>query len=368
MKTITIATSMVTTAVATASNFTQKEGDYAGKIVLAGTDSKLEVKASDYTQTIIFKDLDFVSSDLTDNSFKAFSIDAKRLSTVLKNAKTDEVQIELHSEHIVVKSGRSKVKIETMANVQEINISRGGKSLDLSSQIGSMEQLLHAVDTNNPKFELNGVLLQSKNGSFNIVATDTKRLGAITTPTDMDDAEYILPKRAVETISKLFKGFDINIEATNASMIFSNDNVSYSTQLINGKYPEWQRIMPKTIEQSVVLPRTSLSELVKEASIFDDEIIISLKNNQIVITDFGRDTEVVQEFELGNTNITFGIKAKSVIDFLHSFEEENVQIGFNGSNLPIMLIANPEYKEVVMPVVMPTIEEEQDEEVYYEAS
>lgn len=353
MKTLTINTNGLLNAVAVASSFTPRDGEFIGKLVMVGTDGKLQVKASDYIQTVIFKDISFVSSDLTDADFKPLSIDGKKLLTVLKAAKTAEVQIDINNDDITVKSGRSRVKIETLVNTQEIEIKSGnGHSFDFSSQLGSFEQILHSVDSNNPRPELSGVLLQVKGGVFNVVGTDTKRLACITSQTDLADTQVIVPKSGIQTIIKLFNGFDVSVELTEVTLSAHTNSVSYQTKLINGKYPEWQRIVPRSFSQSLVIERMRLLELVKEASLFETQIIISIKNGKILLEDFNGSTKVEDVYGDENINIKFAINAKSIIDFLTSYDEDNVQIGYNGSNLPVMLIASPSYKEVCMPIVM----------------
>jgi DNA polymerase III subunit beta len=368
MKTITLNTAGLLNSVAVANTFMPKEGDFVGKIVLVGTNGKLEVKATDMIQTVIFKDISFVSSDLTDDNFSAFSVDGKKFLTVLKAAKTDEVQVELQPEQIMVKSGRSKVKIEIMANTQSIEISTNGNSFDFSNQIGQMEQVLHAIGSNEAKFELNGALLQVKNGVFNIVGTDTKRLASITTETDLSDTEVIVPKQGIQTIVKLFKGFNISAEIDDVNLSVHTTSVSYSTRLINGKYPDWKRIVPQSLIQTITISRFGLETMIKEASIFDSSITIRIQNGVIKITDFEGNTEVVDSFTDKNANVVFAVDSKYILEFLASFNEDNVQIGFNGSNLPIMLIANPSYKEITMPIVMQEKEEISDVEDFQNAA
>lgn len=353
MKTITVNTNGLLNAVAVANTFMPKDGDYTGKLVMVGNDGKLEVKASDIVQTVIFKEIDFISSDLTDADFNAFSIDGKKLLTVLKAAKTDEVIIELHTDLVYIKSARSKVKIETMANTQDIVIATGkGTSFDISSQIGSLEQILHAVDTNNPKFELNGVLLQVENSLFNIVGTTGHRLAVISTETSLSNTNVIVPKDGIHTIVKLFNGFNISAELDDTSLSVHTDTVSYETKLVNGQFPQWQRIVPQEIQQTITLDRYGFSVLLKEAALFDDSLTIRIKNGEILIKDFEGNTEIVDTISDTEANIVFSIKAKILLDFLTSFDEDNVEIGFNGSNLPIVLTANPNYKEIAMPIVM----------------
>lgn len=359
MKTITLNTNGLLNAVAVANNFMPTNGDFVGKLVLVGNSGKLEVKASDYERTIIFKEIGFVSSDLTDADFASISIDGKKLLTTLRAAKTDEVMIELRVEHIVVKSGRSKIKIETLANTQNIEIVTGnGNSFNIGNKIGQFEQILHSVDTNNPKFELNGVLVQVNNGVFNIVGTDTRRLAAITSETDLENTSIIVPKNGINNIVKLFSGFDVSAEIDDSTLTVYTDGVLFQTKLINGKYPEWQRIVPRSFSQTITIGRVRLTELVKEASLFDQQIKITIKDSIILLEDFEGSTKVEDVFSDENANFKFGVNAKAILDFLSSFSEENVQIGFNGTSLPIMFIANPSYREVIMPIVM--IEAEED--------
>ena len=362
MTTITLNTTTVATAVATAQRFAAlRESDFAGKITIVGKDGKIEVKASNIEQSIILKEISFVSSDLTQDSFLPFSVDAKRLLTVLKAAKTDEVQIELHDELLVVKSGRSKVKVETLANTQEIEIVKSGKNFDIKNQLGAMEQVLHAVDNNNQRYELNGVLLQSKGGIFNIVGTDTKRLAVVTTDTDSNDFEVVIPRKGIEAILKLFKGFDVMAEIDEQSLTIHTEALSYSVRLINGKYPEWQRIVPQTFTQTIVFPTEGLKTIVQEASIFEKEIVVEISNNKIRVTDFNNDTEVIDSYATDNINMRFGINSQSLIDFLDSCNEDKIQICFNEGNMPIMLVANPNYKEIVMPLIAPEVETAKEE-------
>jgi len=120
------------------------------------------------------------------------------------------------------------------------------------------------------------------------------------------------------------------------------------------------RIIPKIFTQQVTIPKFALETLVKEASIFNQEIVIDISNNKIKLTDFDGVTEIEDEF-ISNATMKFGVNAKLILNFLTSFNEENIQICFNQSNQPIMLVANQDYKEIIMPIVIPIIEEENEE-------
>jgi len=356
MTTITTNTKTITTAVATANNFVNKEGDFIGMLTIVGKDGFIEVKSSNTVDTFIYKNIGFTSSDLTADAFNAFSVNGKKLQATLKAAKTDEVSIELHEDQIIVKSGRSKVKIDTMAETQKIKITFSGKnSFDLGKHVEAMERILHTVDTNNPKFELNGALLQQKSGLFSMVSTDTRRMAINKVSLDdVDDFEAIVPKMGVQTIVKLFNDSDLSAEMDETYLKVKTESMVYSTKLINGKFPEWSRIVPQKFKETISVPKETLKSMIEEASIFINEITISVKDNAITIQDFEKNTEVTEAFE-SNADIKFGVDVRAILEFISSLgkSSEKIQIQYNEANLPLMLVASPEYFEVVMPIFMP---------------
>ncbi|WP_294963352.1 DNA polymerase III subunit beta [Sulfurimonas sp.] len=360
---ITVPRDNLLNAVSIANTFMPIEGEFNGKIVMVGVNGKIEVKSTDMIQSIILKDITFISSDLTVDNFTAFSIDGKKLLTVLKAAKTEELTLHILDSRIEVKSGRSTVKIDILAETQDVTISNGsGSNFDISENIANFEQVIHAVGNKNPKHELNGILLQIKDGIFNVVGTDTRRLSCITTNTNLPDKEVIVPKDGINTIVKLFKGFTISAEIDDTTLAVHTENISYQTKLINGKYPNWESIVPKSVKQAVTINRYSLSSMLQEAKLFDDNVIIKIKNGEIQLKDINGETNIVDLFTDENTNLVFTINAKNVLEFLSSFQEDELQIGFNGTNLPVIFKANNNYREIVMPVVMQEDVEEMEDE------
>lgn len=353
MKTITTNKNTLLNIVATVAKFMPKEGEFTDKMVLAGNDGMLEVKAFNYTQTIIYKNIKFVSSDITDTSFSPLSIDGKKLLTVLKAAKTDDVQIELHTEKIVIKSARSKVKIDTLAEIQDIEIIiKKSINFDLSSFVGLMQQTLHSINVNEPRFALTGAALQVENGTLNIASTDTRRLSYVSADTNAEDFKVIVPKDAISTISKLFNGFEVEANISDTHLSVHTNMVSYQTTLISDAFIEWQRIIPKEIAQKILINKNFLTELVKEASIFNKDISIEISNGEIQLKDLEGNTEITEAFSDTEANILFGIDAKYLLDFLHSSTEENIEIGFNEDMMPIVFTANASFSEIIMPIAV----------------
>lgn len=357
MKTLTIKTQDFTNAAVAVQAFVPKEGEYVGKVVVSGLNGKLEVKANNNVQQIVVKNVPFTSSDITDDTCEPFSLDAKKLLTALRNAKGVNVNMELHSEHVVLKSGRSKVKIDTLAETQEIVITKGaGSEFDFTPQLAQLGQVLHAVDVNNPRYELNGVLMEINKGVFSIVGTNTKRLVSLTSRTQEQDMRIVVPKQSVTYITKLFNKLDATAEVSSDRISVFSDFIDFSTKLISADYPDWKKIMPKDFEQSIVLERVKMIELIKEAAIFHSKLTVSIKEGKIKLTDIEKETEVIDDFE-AEANIFFGIDSNDVLDFLESTDEEYVNLRYNQHNLPVMFEAHANYKEVMMPYISHDMEE-----------
>ncbi|MEA2098942.1 MAG: hypothetical protein U9P72_02295 [Campylobacterota bacterium] len=360
MKTLTIntATTTLVKAVALATNYLAKDGVYVGQLVLSGENGIISVKATDNIETICVKDIAFTSNDMTIDSFEPLAIDGKKLLKVLKAAKSESVSFDIDEKKVVVRSARSKIKLDRYDEVQKIEIATTSTStLNISDKLSEgLKRVTHAIDSNNAKYELNGALLQVNKGVMSIVSTDTTRLPIATMKVDASDMEVIVPRRGVSSIVKLFGGYNINAKMDDTCIVVEASNVIYSTKLINGKFPEFERIVPKSFIQKLSLDRESLKSLVEEASIFENEIIISVDNSEITVSDFENNTEVIEEISAEGISMRFGIKASSAIDFLSSYNEDSVEICFNESNLPVVLKGSADYREVIMPIVLSEVE------------
>lgn len=350
---ISVNTMRILNAVATASSYVAKDGDHAGKLTISGIDGHLEVKVTNYVQTVVLRKIPFSSSDMTLDSIEAFSIDGKKLLTALKAVKTESIELERSSDILQIKAGRSKFKINLFDEVQEVEISKKGKSLDIGDNlIENFKKVIHSVGINMPKYELNGVLIEIKGGLLNTVGTDTTRLSLVTAKTSNDDMEIIVPKDAISSIIRLFGHLDVTAFVDETSLTISTEILDYSTKLISGKFPAWQRIVPQSFTQKFTINKDKFATLVKEASLFDSQITVKIKDQKILIKDFDGNTEVEDTVSDSNIDMNFHVNAKNILDFISSYSDDDITIGFNHSNLPFVLIADASYKEIVMPIII----------------
>ena len=217
----------------------------------------------------------------------------------------------------------------------------------------SLKKIFTSIDNNNPKFELNGALIDIKQNYINIVGTDTKRLSVFRfeTPTQ-SEFSLIIPKKAISEIQKLF--FDkIEIYYDDTTLIAQSANFEFFTKLINGRFPDYNRVIPQEIKKRLRLSRDKMVEGIKTVSIISESTKIVFAPQTISfesIVEDNSEAKTTIDFETGlEEEIYVGVKNRYLLDFLQSIEEEHFEFGFNDSNLAFTVSSN-ELKTVIMPI------------------
>ncbi len=288
----------------------------------------------------------------------SFTANGKKLLDIIRILKDDEIILELFDTTLVIKQRHSKFKLPTFdaaafpsfPNTED----KPQISLDSHSLIQNLKKISPSIDTNNPKFELNGALINIKSDKTNLVGTDTRRL-AITTITGENEKELsvIVPKKAILEIQKLFLD-KITILYDETNLIIINKNYYFYTRLINGKYPDYERIIPKTVKHHIALPKKDMISAIKMITTISQEIKMILDSDKIVFHSLSSDNvEAKTELEIQtglNEEFEISFNSKYLLDFLSQIEGEQFQLGINEPNLPF-IVKNDNFVTIIMPIV-----------------
>jgi len=353
--TINTSAAKIKNAVVLASKFVNKAGDYSNQVILSGNENELTVKASNNMEAILVKDIHFTCTDMTIDSFKEIAVDSVKLTKVLQIAKSENVSLKLDENFITVISGSSKIKVERFVEVQKISLNTNDdmKELVIGQELsGMLDKAYHAIDKDSSRIELSGANLIVKNNKTIVAATDTKSLAVISKNIKSNnDLNIIIPKIGIKTIVGLFGKASIVAKVDDFKLLMESKNVNYSVKLINGKFPEWQKIVPKEEQQTVVLNKKLFTSMLEEASIFNNEIIIKINSNKIEMKDFEDNTSITEEYESNiHTDVKFAINSKMFLEFLKTVSQDEIKLGFNDTNLPLVLSVDEEHKEICMPI------------------
>ncbi|MDO5045619.1 DNA polymerase III subunit beta [Campylobacter sp.] len=321
-------------------------------IYICAKDGILNIKATDHEIGLAYK-LSNVKIIDEGNA----TANGKKLLDIIRSLKDEEVTLETVNNYLYVKQKNSKYKLPMykFEDFPKFPTIEGKSKFDIDAiMLGrSLKKIFPNIDTNNPKYELNGALIDIKQNYINIVGTDTKRLSVFRfeTPTQ-SEFSLIIPKKAISEIQKLF--YDkIEIYYDENILIAQSANFEFFTKLINGKFPDYDRVIPKEIKKRLKLSRDKMIEGIKTISILSDIMKIIFAPQTITfesIIEDNSEARTVIDFQTGLDEEFFvGVRNRYLIDFLTNIEEDSFELGFNDSNMAFTVSSN-ELKTVIMPI------------------
>lgn len=287
-----------------------------------------------------------------------FTANGKKFLDIIRILKNDEIILETLENNLNIKQDKSKFKLPTFnpQNYPSFPLveNKAKITLDSISLIKSLKKISSAIDNNNPKFELNGALLDIKENETKLVGTDTRRL-SITSLLTQNENEFslIIPKKAILEIQKLFMD-KINIYYDDTNLIIQNENYYFFTRLINGNYPDYARIIPSENKINITLPKKEMSEAIKMITTISQEIKITFNPQSIFFNSLTADSvEAKTELQLHtglNESFELNVNSRYLLDFIAQVEEDTFQVLLNEPTLPFVL-KDKEFITVIMPII-----------------
>ena len=231
---------------------------------------------------------------------------------------------------------------------------------DLIEMIG---QTIFAVSDDETRYFMNGVFLENIEGNIIMVATDGRRLSYIkknTSGTIKPFSGVIIPPKVLQLVSKQSSGEGtIQVAVTEKSIFFKFDNQTISSSLIEGQFPNYNRVIPESQSFEVIVKREELVEAVKRVSLLVENksrrIFLNITNGMIELnseeSEIGVATEEIECAYEGNDTL-IALNYSYLVDPLRVIENENIKLLFTESNKAITLQSAEEsdYFHIVMPM------------------
>jgi len=322
-------------------------------IYLEILDINLIIKSTDYEMGCVANVADI--KDIIDG--KA-TVNGGNFLNIIRRLKDEDIDFEVSGNSLNIKQKRSHFKLPmydaneypSFPELENLN------SLEINTinLINSIKKITPSIDNNNPKFELNGALIDIKSHKINFVATDTRRL-AISNLENISNKEsqIIIPKKAIIEIQKLFLD-EANIKYDDTNLVVSNENYTFFTKLINGKFPDYERIIPNNLKHKFQLSKSLLIEAIKLVTSIESKIKITFNSDNILFESLDDDSESKTQIDTSiNIDESFyiAVNSKYILDFLSGTNNEKISVGFNESNLPFYLEEN-NFITIIMPIVL----------------
>ena len=300
------------------------------------------------------------------------TVGARKLLDILRALPEGPVSLNLKDSRMVVQSGKSRFTLQTLAanefpTMQESaeNLTKFSVPQKLFKQL--IAQVHFAMAQQDIRYYLNGMLFVLEGKSLIAVATDGHRLAfgqlqleeAIAG--DKEKIEVIVPRKTILECQHLLEDSDevLNVQISTNQIKFSFGSVELLSKLVEGKFPDYQRVIPKGHKNSLVVKRDVLQSALQRAAILTTDkfkgIRCSLKNDCLTIQSTNAEQEEAQEdieTSYSGDEIDIGFNVSYLLDVLANLKNDEVQISLGDSNSSalITLPNNDNFKYVVMPM------------------
>ncbi len=323
-----------------------------------------------------------VDLDGDPNNF-ATTVGARKLIDILRSMPSDQVvTLSANQNKLTLQGGKSRFTLQTLSSedfplVQEAPDFGPVFSVPQKTLKSLISQVHFAMAVHDIRYYLNGILFVAEGKSLTLVATDGHRLALAqaTLDTDIPKQEVILPRKTVLELQRLLRDSDVKAPAgeegaanpDNAiEMRFAGNQAKFSfsgmefvTKLVEGKFPDYNRVIPKNHQNSVTLGRAALLASLQRVAILTSEkfkgIRVNIEPGLLRIASSNAEQEEAKEeleIDYGGDEIEIGFNVLYLIDALSNMSSDMVTIQLQDTNSSALITVpdEPGFKYVVMPM------------------
>lgn len=277
------------------------------------------------------------------------------------------IHLQMDGDRMVVKSGRSRFVLSTLAAADFPVIEDIEANREISLGQADVRRLLDkthfSMAQQDVRYYLNGLLLEIGGGFVRAVATDGHRLAlAEMEVSDQPNAvqQVIIPRKGILELQRLLgDGEAINLLIGTNHIRANIDNIRFTSKLIDGRFPDYDRVIPKPEGNTLTASREYLRSALQRAAILSNEkyrgIRLDLGSKSLRIQANNPDHEEAQdelEVDYDGDEMEIGFNVNYLLDALAAVDTEDVEVGFVDSNSSCVIHSpgNEESKFVVMPM------------------
>lgn len=297
------------------------------------------------------------------------TVSARKLQDILRALpEGTEVSLDAQNNRLQVKAGKSRFNLQTLpaadfpllgdagAPVAKVTLTQKGlKELLLLVQFSMAQQDI--------RYYLNGMLLVLDGEEIRVIATDGHRLSYASGVVAGQDEkrEVILPRKAILELARLLTDSEenVDIEIYSNQVKFRFDAIELTTKIIDGKFPDYTRVIPTNYQKHIVLNRLLLLQSLQRAAILSNEkfrgVRWMLAGKTLRISCTNNEQEEAQEeleIDFSGEALDVGFNITYLLDVLNNVSTEQIDCAFGDANSS-MLITLPDrtnYRYVVMPM------------------
>lgn len=228
-----------------------------------------------------------------------------------------------------------------------------------------LQQVIMAASNDESRPVLTGVLIHTLEDNLYAVATDSYRLAEKNLGPNKQDVRLLVPATAIQDLLRILGDYDEDVQVTHddQQILFQAGGVDMVARLIDGRYPDYRKLIPGEFAVTAQVKRADLVNVTKVSSLFAREsagsVTISVDENKSelsirsVASQLGENTAAAGGEIRGSGSIT--LNSRYLLDALHAFGSDEVAFCFNGKLEPTLLRdpaakGGGDYVHIIMPL------------------
>jgi DNA polymerase III subunit beta len=283
----------------------------------------------------------------------------------------ENAAIEMYQDkqQVVLRSQRSRFTLSTLPAEEYPNTEEQSVHLQVTVSQSELLQLLQhthfAMAQQDVRYYLNGMLFEFFAHTLRTVATDGHRLATDTMSVPIQDEhrfQVIVPRKGVLELMRLLNNSSEEVTLSVGAHYIQAiaENYTFVSKLIEGRFPDYQRVIPKNGDKKIVVGREEFKQaLIRSAILCNDKIrgvFLELKPNLLRILANNQEQELAEE-DIGvvYSGPDFGLafNVNYLLDVLNTLKTDEVELIFSSSNNNSLLIAEPNGHKDQAFVIMP---------------
>ncbi len=328
-----------------------------GRLAFVATDIEIEISAA-------------AAAEAQGADGKSLTVGARKLLDILRALPEGaEVTLAAADKRLQVRSGKSRFQLQTLPpeDFPRLAAPEGATvALELPQKDlkGLLALVQYAMAQQDIRYYLNGLLMVVDAGELRVVATDGHRLAVATkevTARDVGRQEVILPRKTIIELTKLLgdTADPVTIELSATQARFRFDGVLLASKLVDGKFPDYQRVIPSAHTKQLQMSRQLLGQALQRAAILTSDKFRGVRwvlgDGSLRISCTNTEQEEAQEeldVDYKGEALDIGFNVQYLLDVLNNLTVEAVQVSLGDANSSALITVpgRDDFKYVVMPM------------------
>jgi len=296
------------------------------------------------------------------------AVSGSTLSGIFTNmSQNDTVNIEEDNGNLIIKTKKNKIKLKCQPSDDFPTIPRvAGSTFEIEAKkvLDGIKSVYYSSSPSDIKPEISSVYIYTDEDNLVFVSTDSFRLAEkkIKVKKIEEISGILIPFKNVSEIIRVFGEVDGTIEVCfNKNQIsFSTANIYLTSRVIDGLFPDYRQIIPKSSETNAVVLKQDLLNALKLSNIFSDKfnqinLTINPKDKTFELSSLNNDVgenKTNLDANLSGDEVSLSFNYKYFLDCFQSISTDSVNLKFSGPSLPIVVspVGDQSFTYLIMPM------------------